>query len=1836
MRIVFAGFFQGRAMLFSRINQSHSNHVLLANLRRSLAASRTCALAIIVTLVAAMNCAALAADGDGGYGGAGTGSAPGQGVTGNTGANGGDGDSNGYGGGGGGGGAAGLTVGGNGGNGGSFGAGQTCDYPGICTSDTPSFGYHGSGGVGAGMPGTDGVPDSQSNGGGGGGGGGGTAGNGATGTITSNVTGGYGGTGGTGEPCDCNAGGGGGGGAGGYGAVITQSVNNTFIVQGGNGGGGGAGGFSTTSYGGNAGNGGSGGIGVQVVGTGFTLTNSGSIIGGIGGPGGAGGTGPYSAGANGAGGTGGVGVIGAGLAIINSGTIEGGLSNGGLGPYVNAITFTGGVNSLTLLAGSRIVGNVSAHSALDTFALGGSVNSSFNTSLLGPSAQYQGFGVFEKTGTSTWTLTGTPGQDTPWNIIGGTLKAGSAFNVFGSNSAINVGSDGTLDLGGTSQQIGSLAGGGVVTSSGAGGVGLYLGANTPTTFSGVIQNGSGTIALFYDGGSTFTLTGHNTYSGITNIQDGTLALAGTGSIASSSVVGLYQQGNIFDISQTTNGASIVTLNGVTGSAVNLGSKTLTITNGSGTYSGVIEDGGISGGAGGSLAFSGGNLTLSGNNTYTGSTTVSGGTLTLIGTNSYTGATTISGGTLALGSEFSYSGLANGSIAMSSQVNLTNAGATFDISQARTEFTSLQTTGSEITTLKGVAGSLVNLGGMTLIITNGSTTFAGTIQDGGIGGGSLGSLLIAGGTQTLTGNNTYTGTTTINSATLALKGSGSISSSAVVNLANSTAVFDISQTTSGASIKALVGDVGDQVYLGSKTLTITSGLNTNFAGSIRDGGIGGGSGGSFALNQAQMILSGNNTYTGATTVQNGILLLSGAGSIASSSEVNLTNNGIFDISETTNGTSIVALSGDANSGVYLGSKTLTITQGSTTFAGILSDFGFGGNGAGGLAISGGTQTLSGNNTYTGATTIGGGTLALVGSGSIAASSGVNLSSAGAIFDISQTSSGAPIVTLNGVAGSQVNLGSQTLTITQGSTTFAGIIQDGGIVSGAGGQLAVTGGTQTLSGGNTYTGATTINGGTLALAGSGSIAASSQVNLSNFGAFDISQTSGASIVTLGGDVSGLVNLGSKTLMISQGSTTFAGTIQDGGIAGGSGGGLAVAGGTQTLSGVNSFTGATTISGGTLALDGAGSIAASKGVNLSGASGTFDISGTHSGATIATLAGVAGSNVSLGAQTLTVANGSSTFAGSLQGSGGLTLAGGTETLSGTSSYTGATTVTGGILNVTGAITGSANVTVNGGILNVTGSVSDPTINAGGLLTGAATVGDTTINSGGIFMPGTANMPGSSMTVAGNLAFASGALYVVTLNPTTASYATVTGSATLGGAGVSAIFASGGYVNKLYTILAAGSVSGTFGSLVNTNLPSNFHTSLSYDATHAYLNLALNFTPPTSPNSGGGPSGNQQSAGNAIINFFNTVGSIPLVFGGLTPAGLTQLSGETATGSQQTTFNAMGQFMGVMTDPFMHRGDGAGGSPTATGYAEENTKAYQTSPSPSDAFAMVARAQPNFEQRWSVWSASFGGSQTTDGNATLGSNTATSSVYGTAVGADYRISPFTVAGFALAGGGTSFSVAGGGSGHSDLFQAGAFIRHTVGQAYVTAALAYGWQDITTDRTVTVAGLDQLRAKFNANAFSGRLEGGYRFVTPWMGITPYAAAQLTMFDLPDYSEQAIIGSNIFALAYNARDVTDTRSELGLRTDRSFALPDSVLTLRGRLAWAHDFDPDRSVAATFQALPGASFVVNGAAQAHDSALVTASVEKKWLNGWSVAATFEGEFSDVTSSYAGKGVVRYAW
>ena len=88
--------------------------------------------------------------------------------------------------------------------------------------------------------------------------------------------------------------------------------------------------------------------------------------------------------------------------------------------------------------------------------------------------------------------------------------------------------------------------------------------------------------------------------------------------------------------------------------------------------------------------------------------------------------------------------------------------------------------------------------------------------------------------------------------------------------------------------------------------------------------------------------------------------------------------------------------------------------------------------------------------------------------------------------------------------------------------------------------------------------------------------------------------------------------------------------------------------------------------------------------------------------------------------------------------------------------------------------------------------------------------------------------------------------------------------------------------------------------------------------------------------------------------------------------------------------------------------------------------------------------------------------------------------------------------------------------------------------------------------------------------------------------------------------------------------------------PTAVLTVRGRLAWAHDWITDPTLAAVFQALPGASFIVNGATPAKDSALASAGAELRLANGVILLAKFDGEFANRSSTYGGTGTVRVTW
>ncbi|MEG0053058.1 MAG: autotransporter domain-containing protein, partial [Comamonas sp.] len=416
---------------------------------------------------------------------------------------------------------------------------------------------------------------------------------GTNGTLGSFASGGngVGGTGGTGAV-------GGVGGAGGWGinashnAITITSMGTVTGGAGGNGGYGGLGGYggvgatgiaSHTSggdggVGGNGGQGGNGGAGgAGVTGSNFTLTNMGTISGGAGGRGGdgggygyggAGGAGKYTSspvgtgggvgavGTSGAGGAGGVGVVATGNShIVNTGTIQGGLANGGSGARANAIELSGGGNTLTITATSVIKGNVvsssGSGSAGDTLILGGNTNQSFDAGSLGAvnsAAQYQGFGRYAKTGTSTWTLIGAQTVAGDWRIDDGTLALG-ANGVLNSDSGMDLnGATARLDINAATnaQTIGALsgvAGSSVVLGSQA----LTFGDAASTTFAGAF---SGSGALTKQGSGTLTLAGDSSaFTGSTTVQAGSLllnnaqlggaltlasgaTLAGTGSVGS--------------------------------------------------------------------------------------------------------------------------------------------------------------------------------------------------------------------------------------------------------------------------------------------------------------------------------------------------------------------------------------------------------------------------------------------------------------------------------------------------------------------------------------------------------------------------------------------------------------------------------------------------------------------------------------------------------------------------------------------------------------------------------------------------------------------------------------------------------------------------------------------------------------------------------------------------------------------------------------------------------------------------------------------------------------------------------------------------------------------------------------------------------------------------------------------------------------------------------------------------------------------------------------------------------------------------------------------------------
>ncbi|WP_168196137.1 S-layer family protein [Novosphingobium sp. EMRT-2] len=297
--------------------------------------------------------------------------------------------------------------------------------------------------------------------------------------------------------------------------------------------------------------------------------------------------------------TGGTIVNGGTLALTGNGTL--GDASGSATVNADGTLDLGGTsqtqNGDVTLAGGTIQNGTLTSSG--TFALqGGTVGAA----LAGTGSVNQASGITTLSGANSYTG-GTV-------VNGGTLALAGDGTLGDAGGSTTVNADGTLDLGATSQS----QNGGVTLVGGTIQNGVLSSSSTFALQGGTVSAALAGTGSVHQYSGTTTLSGANSYTGGTVVSGGTLALAGSGAIASSSLT----VDGTFDISGIADqGTSVVDLEG-SGSVV-LGSKALTVSAGTGTFSGVLS-------GAGQFSLSGGTLTLTGANSYSGGTTITGGTL----------------------------------------------------------------------------------------------------------------------------------------------------------------------------------------------------------------------------------------------------------------------------------------------------------------------------------------------------------------------------------------------------------------------------------------------------------------------------------------------------------------------------------------------------------------------------------------------------------------------------------------------------------------------------------------------------------------------------------------------------------------------------------------------------------------------------------------------------------------------------------------------------------------------------------------------------------------------------------------------------------------------------------------------------------------------------------------------------------------------------------------------------------------------------------------------------------------------------------------------------------
>ena len=600
----------------------------------------------------------------------------------------------------------------------------------------------------------------------------------------------------------------------------------------------------------------------------------------------------------------------------------------------------------------------------------------------------------------------------------GTLQT-TAANVLGSG-ALTV--NGTLDLNGFSQSVGALLGGGTITSTAAGTIGLTTNSSTNTTFSGTYLKGTATSdSLTKQGSGTLTLSGANTFNGGTTISAGTLQIANATALGANGGAVSVTSGAVLDLNGTTmTNTNALTLNGT---GIASGGALINSSASAGTYAGLITLGSTS-----SIVAGTGNITISNAGTITGSgfgLTVGGsantsiasligtgaGTLTKSGTgtltlsnagNTYTGTTNINGGPL---------NFVSGSLGTTG--NITFGGGTLQYAAGNTQDISSRLKNS-------------TTGAITIDAVNNNVTFGSVIDSSNTNGLTLNST--GTGILTLSGANTYSGATTVTAGTLKtgaanVLGGASSNSALVMN----GGTLDLNGWNEA------VGSITGSSNITSNaagSITLTAGYD-NTSPAAYSGVISNGSG-TISLTKVgtgTLTLSGPNTYTGATTVNAGTLKLGAANAVGSSSAITVGASGTFNLNNFNDTVASIADNGTVAFGT---GNTLTTSGNQTYNNGTVTGSGIGMTitGSGALTLGAtawaGSVTLSTNSgmmEFAGAQTLGTNSLTAVStSGNIQLDAGATITSTASSGNSIILAAGGNFINNSGAGASTLAAGS----------------------------------------------------------------------------------------------------------------------------------------------------------------------------------------------------------------------------------------------------------------------------------------------------------------------------------------------------------------------------------------------------------------------------------------------------------------------------------------------------------------------------------------------------------------------------------------------------------------------------------------------------------------------------------------------------------------------------------------------------------------------------------------------------------------------------------------------